>query len=203
MFTLFGTVTSPYVRKVRIHAHFMELPVELVNTHEDAGQARLRTVSPVWRVPVLQWDGETILDSRVIVNTMWARRREVAVRNGLRGLGEELGGIQEENLLTQVDGALDAAINRFQLRRDGLPDAGYVEKQRLRTLECLRELGAALKGPFFGRMQRPGPAEVALYSAVEWMVFRQQVDVDAVPGLAAFRAHFAQETWAKATAPVA
>ena len=48
---LYGTTTSPFVRRVRVVAAEVGEPVELVNTAPDIGQAQLREVSPIRKVP--------------------------------------------------------------------------------------------------------------------------------------------------------
>ena len=57
---LYGTTTSPFVRRVRAVAAEIGEPVELVNTASDAGQAQLREVSPIRKVPVAVIDGRRI-----------------------------------------------------------------------------------------------------------------------------------------------
>ena len=63
---LYGTTTSPFVRRVRVVAAEVGEPVERIDTAPDAGQAQLREVSPIRKVPVAVIDGRTIYDSRVI-----------------------------------------------------------------------------------------------------------------------------------------
>ena len=50
MITLFGTTTSPFVRRVRVVCLEKGLPFTLVPALTDEGQAALRAVSPVWKV---------------------------------------------------------------------------------------------------------------------------------------------------------
>ena len=69
MITLFGTTTSPFVRRVRVVCLEKGLPFTLVPALTDEGQAALRAVSPVWKVPVVQLDdGGVVYDSRVILD---------------------------------------------------------------------------------------------------------------------------------------
>src|SRR6185436_16549189 len=63
---LYGTTTSPFVRRVRVVAAEVGEQVERIDTASDAGQAKLREVSPIRKVPVAVIDGRTIYDSRVI-----------------------------------------------------------------------------------------------------------------------------------------
>jgi glutathione S-transferase len=45
---LYGTTTSPYVRRVRFVLEDLELPYTLVDVFTDAGQAELRARNPLW-----------------------------------------------------------------------------------------------------------------------------------------------------------
>ena len=84
MMTLFGTTTSPFVRKVRILALEMGVPFTLVNTADEEGQAALKKVSPLWKVPVALMDADAVLDSRVIVRELWDRHGALASVHNLR-----------------------------------------------------------------------------------------------------------------------
>jgi glutathione S-transferase len=55
---LFGTVTSPYVRRVRIVAHELGVSVARTDTADAPGQAALRAFNPLWKVPAARLDGE-------------------------------------------------------------------------------------------------------------------------------------------------
>ena len=65
---LYGTTTSPFVRRVRIVAAELDVAYDLINTAHDDGQAQLRAVSPIWKVPVAELDGQTLFDSQIIIN---------------------------------------------------------------------------------------------------------------------------------------
>lgn len=188
MIVLWGTVTSPFVRKVRIHALEAGIGMEFKETASEAGQAALRKVSPLWKIPVLQSHGDTLLDSRIILRWLWETHESALRGAGMRGLGDQLGRFEEENLITLVDGALDAAINRFYLLKDGLPDVGYVTKQGERTRAALTHVASQLRGPSFSGDGRLGLAEVALLCTLEWLTFRQQWAWQDVPSLVAFHA---------------
>src|SRR3972149_4198635 len=72
---LFGTITSPYVRRVRIVATELGLPCELLDTAGAEGQARLRALSPIWKIPIAELDGQLVLDSHTITELLLARGR--------------------------------------------------------------------------------------------------------------------------------
>src|SRR5690606_5704652 len=65
---LYGTTTSPFVRRVRVVAAEVGEPVERIDTAPEAGQAALREVSPIRKVPVAVIDGRTLFDSHTIID---------------------------------------------------------------------------------------------------------------------------------------
>jgi glutathione S-transferase len=183
---LLGTTTSPYTRKVRILLAAAKLPFTLVDTREDEGSGLLVRLGPIGKVPVLLMGepegGESLPDSGLIAQRLWADHGPV-----LRGAGFVLdpNAWQDRTMQTVVEGALDAAINRFYMKRDGFADTGYVARQRDRVEHLVKWL--ADKVPF----TRPCTATIlSLGCALDWMVFRKVVELPA--GLVAFR-----EAWTK------
>jgi hypothetical protein len=110
---LFGTTTSPFVRRVRVVAAEVGQPLELVNTATDGGQAELREVSPIWKVPVAEIGGRFLFDSRVIVD--W-----LTTFHGWGDLRAPSDRWREANLVNAIDSALESAIQLFYLRREGM-----------------------------------------------------------------------------------
>src|SRR5690606_30281734 len=111
---LYGTLTSPYVRRVRILLHEFGLTYQLVNTAEAEGQTRLRELNPVWKVPAARIGELVLLDSAVINRYLFERF----------GPGELSPHVDAEpsssNFVTVADGALDALINLFYLAKEGV-----------------------------------------------------------------------------------
>jgi glutathione S-transferase len=182
---LFGTPTSPYTRKARILVRAAGLDAPLVDTRTEDGAAALARVAPLGKVPVLEvadasGPSLTLPDSGVIAAWLWTHHARALRASGLEPTPE---GWAERDGLVVVEGALDAAINRFYLLRDGLPDQGYVTRQRDRVTTTLTWLEARM--PAF---EKPvTPAALSLGCALDWMVFRAVVDLPRFPRLAAFR----------------
>jgi glutathione S-transferase len=178
---LLGTTTSPYTRKVRILATAARLPFTLVDTREDAGSGLLAKLGPIAKVPVLlvgEGDAVEVLpDSSLIAQRLWSEH-EGALRES--GFVLDPTDWQDRTLQVVVEGALDAAINRFYLRRDGFADQGYVAVQRDRVQRIL--------GWLEGKVTFARPCTAATLSlgcTLDWMLFRKVADLP--PGLAAFR----------------
>ena len=178
---LYGTPTSPYTRKARILVRAAGLDVPLVDTRTEAGADALARVAPLGKVPVLALDDARVLpDSGLIAAWLWAHHAPA-----LRAAGFDLSpDWADRERLVAVEGALDAAINRFYLVRDKLPDQGYVTRQASRVTTTLAWLDARM--PEFSRPV--GAAALSLGCALDWMIFRAVVDLARTPRLAAFRA---------------
>src|SRR5690242_10465811 len=122
---LYGSTTSPYVRRVRIFAAELGEPVELVDFNSEAGAAALREVSPIGKVPVASIDGRLLFDSHVIID--W-----LVMTRGWHGLAPPRDPWRTLNIVNAIDGALDAIVQLFYLRRDGVAIEGNThEKHRL------------------------------------------------------------------------
>jgi len=176
---LYGTTTSPFVRRVRVVAEEIGEPVERIDTAPDAGQAQLREVTPIRKVPVAIVDGRTIFDSRVIIDYLTTTR-------GWGPIAPPHDRWREQNLLNAIDAALDAVISLFYLRRDGVAVDGtpFAARQLERTDAIFTWLAPQLSAETFGL------PEISIVAALDWMDFRQSYDTKRAAGLARVR-----ETW--------
>ena len=166
---LYGTTTSPFVRRVRVVAAEIGEPIELIDTAPDAGQAQLRAASPIWKVPVADLGGGRVLfDSRVIIDWLTTTR-------GWGPLSPPHDRWRDANLMNAIDGALDSAIQVFYLRRDNAPvdTIATATKNLQRAGAILDWLATQLTsgGTTFGHGL--GLAEISLVCALDWMDFRQ------------------------------
>lgn len=186
--TLYGTTTSPYVRRVRIVAHELGIDVDLVNTFEDDGQARMRTVNPVWKVPTATVGELSILDSSTICEYLVNQRGP----GELERFNPE--NVHERNLMTVIDGALDSLINAFYLARDGVTaeSSSYAAKQKERAASAMQWLEQWATGPWLSQVQKLGLPEIAMVTTLEWMQFRNTYDVSQHPKLAELGKHWAE-----------
>lgn len=104
--TLYGTLTSPFVRKVRIAAKLVNIPVklELVETNPIEPNERYAKNNPLMRVPALRLDNGLVLaDSKLICLYF-----EQKVPGILLPQNEEYWQVQSRHFL--ADGALDSAV---------------------------------------------------------------------------------------------
>jgi glutathione S-transferase len=179
MLRVYGTSTSPYVRRVRVVAHELGLACELVDTVDEAGQAALRELNPLWKVPSAELDGQPIFDSRVI-NHCLLRRHGPAP---LAAIDHD--DVATDNLITVIDGTLDALINAFYLSKDGVgrESASYIDKQHQRAAAAMQWIESRVDGEWLTPAKQFGLAEIALCTTVEWMRFRQTYPVERHAGI--------------------
>lgn len=182
---LFGSFTSPYVRRVRIVAAELDRKVEFVDVFQPEGLAELRATTPIWKVPVARFGDEVVFDSHAIVARL---RREAGDHDAALFQPFDASETSENNLVLAVDGALDALINAFYLRREGV-DAStpYLVKQHDRARACLEWLSTRLPDR---HVRDVGDArldwiEVTLATALAWMRFRDAYPVSDHPELVA------------------
>lgn len=187
---LYGTTTSPFVRRVSIVAAELGMPVEPVDTASEAGQAALREVSPIRKVPVAIVDGRTLFDSRVIVDWLTTTR-------GHGGIDPARDRWREQNQLNAIDAAIDSTIQIMYLRRDGVAVDGsaFAKRQLDRTAAILDWLGDELSASRFGL------AELSLICALDWMDFRSVYPTERATRVAPIRAAWAERPSIASTRP--
>lgn len=194
---LYGTLTSPYVRRVRIIASELSLAHEFVDTATEQGQAALRQVNPLWKVPAAQIDGTPVFDSRVI--------SELLMRNHGPGPLRPLdsGDMATANVITVIDGVLDALINTFYLGKDNVTadQSSYMSKHHARAAASMAWLDAQIGDGSIGGSAGFGLAEIAVCTAAEWMMFRGTYPVDQHPAVAQLVAHHASRPSMVQTSP--
>lgn len=189
---LYGTATSPFVRRVRVVARELGAALDLRNTREAPTMAEMRAISPIWKVPVLvRDDGSPVFDSRAIVDEL--------TRGGWGPLRPPVR--DEINVCNVVDAVTDSIINRFALTGEvDVDGSAYLRKQRDRAIASLGWLADRVRGPWLTDTDGFGPAELALVTTLEWLRFRELSPVDD-PRLNTFAAHHAERPSLVATRP--
>jgi glutathione S-transferase len=193
---LYGTTTSPFVRRVRVVATEVGEPIDMIDTAPEAGQARLREVSPIRKVPVAVIDGRTIYDSRVIIDWLTTTR-------GWGTIVPPVDRWREQNLLNAIDGVLDSISPLFYLKRDGIPAEGtpYAERQLVRAEAIFGWLGTELGADRWSFSTGFGLAELSLICALDWMDFRQTFPLAKLAALAPLRDYWRERASLAATRP--
>ncbi len=206
MITLFGTITSPFVRRVRVVCLEKGLPFALVDVLAAAGQEQLAALSPIAKVPVVRFDdGRVVFDSRVIIDELCHADRGGAAP--LRAPAIDVRGrVDEENAVNLVDEGLLSLIRLFYLKRDGADlQVAYLRKEQARAHNVFQYLNDNLSGQYLttknaadGGFGRP---ELALVTALDWMRFRKTFDLATTPRLQAFLEHWTTRASLQQTPP--
>jgi glutathione S-transferase len=126
---LFGSRTSPYVRKVRIVMIEKRIECDFVEDNVWSADTHVTAHNPLTKVPVLLLDdGTALYDSRVIV--------------------EYLDGVTPVSRLIPDDGRERALVKRWEALGDGIADAGiaiFLERKREAAMQSkdwiARQLG--------------------------------------------------------------
>ena len=197
---LFGTTTSPFVRRVAIIAAEVGEPIEWINTAVDAGQAALRELSPIRKIPIAIVDersesmaggaGRTLFDSQVIGDWLTTTR-------GYGELAPPRDRWRERNLVNAVDEATLSVLQLFNLRRDGIAIDGnaFAQRQLDRADAIFQWLATEVSPREFGLPQ------ISVICALDWMDFRSTYPTERAAGLAPLRTAWRDRPSVVATRP--
>ncbi len=200
---LYGSPTSPFVRRVRVSCLELDLPFDAVDVFQADGQARLRAITPLWKVPVVQYpDGQVQWDSEAILGSL----QQHAGPGPFRAIQDP---VRESNIHHAIVGALESAINVFYLRRDGVDTDSipYMQKQNERVDAALAWVASQLHGDTFLDADAAltaggfGPLELTLFCTLDWLRFREVRPVEQVPAFAEFLAAHQERPSLVATHP--
>jgi len=186
---LLGTLTSPYVRRIRAIGLELELALEFVDTTTPDGRAALTRLSPLQKVPVLEVGDVGVLDSHAITDLLLSQHGHGALRPPHAATQ-----ISEGNTIHAADGALDAGIRLFYCTRDGVDIEAlpFMRNERDRIGRTLAWLDQHVRGPWCTPDDGFGLAELALVTTLEWMRFRNIASLEPHHNLLAFLAAHAE-----------
>ncbi len=183
---LFGSLTSPYVRHIRIALMQNDIEFEFQSTDYEASSE----LSPTKRVPFLT-DGERLLsDSSSIL--LYVKQKA-----GIGGFND----VSDFDLYCLANTAMDAEINLFLLARDGVTDenSDYLKRQRARVLSALAYVNEHLTFDQNSAMLSDGQLRLACF--LSWGVFRQRFDLEPFQNLIAFMQAVESQPLFEQTAP--
>jgi glutathione S-transferase len=169
---LIGSLTSPYVRKVRVVLAEKKLDYNFVL--EDVWNSdAILSANPLGKVPVLVMEGgEAVFDSRVIVEYVDTLS---PVGRLIPASGRERVEVRTWEAL--ADGMLDAAISArmervWKHRTDAQRSEAWVERQMARITASLRSISQGLADKPFCVGTHFSLADIAVGCALLWLEFR-------------------------------
>ena len=195
---LLGNVRSPYVRRVRIVA--LELGVELgwIDTDRPEGEALLRELNPLWKMPVARFGSQVLFESGLIT-------RELLRRYGSEALApwDERDGLAQA-LLAVIDGVLDSRINVAYLARDGVAAEAspYLQKQQARAQHALGWLERQA-AEWLRQARAFGLVDIAWVTTCHTLRTRHSIPLEQHPNLVAWAERYANRSSVVRTSPEA
>jgi glutathione S-transferase len=169
---LIGSLTSPYVRKVRVVLAEKKLDYNFVL--EDVWNSdAILSANPLGKVPVLVMEGgEAVFDSRVIVEYVDTLS---PVGRLIPASGRERVEVRTWEAL--ADGMLDAAVNArmervWKHRTEAQRCEAWVERQMARINASLRSISQGLGEKPFCVGTHFSLADIAVGCALLWLEFR-------------------------------
>lgn len=167
---LIGTLTSPYVRKIRIVLAEKKIDYEFVLESPWVEGNQVGVHNPLGKVPVLILDDEgTLYDSRVIAEYLDA----VAPNNRLiPAPGRERINVKRWEAL--ADGVQDAAVAAFleSKRSDGERSPSWIERQRGKISQGLQAMSEELEQQPWCHGNSFSLADIAVGCALGYVNFR-------------------------------
>jgi len=193
MLKLYGSTTSPYVRRLRIWLANTEH--EFVNLQIFVEQDRhvLATKNPTMKIPMLE-DGtdetaQIIFDSRIIYRYLTDK------------FDDPLLSWEQENQLTMIDSANDSLVQMFILSNSDIQadeDKLFFKLQKERVNAVLVQLNEMVASHQFVSWNYPA---VCLYCLVDWIEFRNLHNMQGLTDLLTFHDDNVQRIEVTATDP--
>ncbi|RXJ71812.1 glutathione S-transferase [Veronia nyctiphanis] len=187
--TLYGSLPSPYVRRIRILLDGKDVEFVPMNIFEEKQREFLISKNPTLKIPMLEDDGKFIFDSNVIY----------------RYLQEKFGCIdltwQQENLLTVINAVNDSMVQLLTLKRSGFDvqdDTFCFNLHRERAAVAFEHLDDAAAQGQFADWDYPA---ICLYCLLDWVAFRELYDWSAFANLNRFFTSNQTREPVKATEP--
>lgn len=193
MLTLYGSTTSPYVRRLRMWLANTQHEFVNLKIFEKQDREKLSALNPTMKIPMLiDGDAEhsqTVFDSRVIY----------------RYLNEKLAdpklSWEQENQLTLIDAANDSLVQMYILAQSGIKadeSVLFFKLQKERVNAVLIQLDELVAGGHFTNWNYPA---MSLFCLIDWVEFRQLHNLKGLTDLLAFHENNAQRIEVTATDP--
>ncbi len=170
---LYGSLTSPYVRKARVLLHEKNIPCEFIIAGASDPGSPVPALNPLGKVPVLALDnGEPLFDSPVIVEYLDA----LTAPAWLPAAGEARWATLRLEAL--ADGMMDAVVARLiETRKPPAQQAAdFIRNQESKVARSLDYAERQLGGKSWFMSDRFGVADLAVGVALEYIDFRYAHD---------------------------
>jgi glutathione S-transferase len=173
-YVLYGSKTSPFVRRIRILMDQISHEFKELSIFEEQDASLLKMINPVNQIPVLVDRENTIWDSRVIFNYLNSIHRFQNMD------------WKDENQLTAIDGALNSGVSLLLMKRSGINISDslmYVNRQKERIESILDYLKSYIKDE---GLQEWNFHSISLYCFLDWANFREIISIENRPECRSF-----------------
>ena len=170
---LIGSITSPFVRKVRVVMAEKKLDYQFVDENVWAADTNIGESNPLGKVPCLVMEGaEAMFDSRVIVEYLETLS---PVGKLIPTLGRERAEVKTWEAL--ADGLMEAAVlARLEATWDGRDAAersqAWIDRQFVKVNACVKAMGKGLGDKPFCAGIHLSLADIAVGCALGYLDFR-------------------------------
>ena len=168
-YTLYGSLTSPFVRRIRILLDQTPYDFKEFNIFDTEDAIELNKINPLNQLPALKDGNNVIWDSRQIFNYLNSLHHHQKMD------------WSSENSLTAIDGAMNSGVSLLLMKRSNINiDEQYMYVVRLKdrmesVLDYLKPYieGEALTNWNFHT--------ISIYCYLDWAVFRGLLKLDQRP----------------------
>jgi glutathione S-transferase len=178
-YTLIGSKTSPFVRRIRMLMEHIAYDFKELNIYETEDSVQLNKINPVNQIPVLVDGEQPIWDSRQIFNY-------INIHYKLHNMHWH-----DENLLTAVEGAMNSGVALLLMKRSGMNTDEpymYVNRQKERIESVLTYMKSYMENE---GLKEWNFITMTLYCFLDWAKFRNLVNLENRPECLKFLAHYA------------
>lgn len=168
---LYGSTTSPYVRRLRIFMQDIPHEFVMIDIFNSRDRANIIAKNPSLKIPMLEDDEQIILDSGLI-------HKYLVSKFTLPTLDWS-----KQSLLTSIDAVNDSLVQLFILSRseiDVSADKLYFRIQRERIDAVLTQLESLA---FNNEFVHWDYVSISLFCLLDWIIFRSLYDLNPYPEL--------------------
>ncbi len=177
-YQLYGSKTSPFVRRIRILLENIPYEFKEMNIFEGQDAIDLNKLNPINQIPVLVDGDKKIWDSRQIFNYLNSLHR-------FQNMDWD-----DENNLTAIDGSMNAGVTLLMLKRSGIninEPYLFINRQRERIDSVLDFLRPYLKDQ---ALKEWNFHTISLYCFLDWALFREIISLEHRPECVDFLEHY-------------
>jgi glutathione S-transferase len=189
MLKIYGSTTSPYVRRLRIWLANTEHEFVNLQIFGEEDRDILAQKNPTLKIPMLEDSENTIFDSRVIFRYMSTKLNYPAIS------------WQQENHLTLIDAANDSLVQMFLLAKSDIKadeQKLFFKLQKERVNAVLKELNSLAEQQHFSNWNYPA---ISLFCLIDWIEFRELHNLHGLTALLDFHQENIQRIEVTATDP--